>query len=229
MSQNSSNQAPAPVPVADRSETGVDHFELRVEGFQGTPEEIERQWFEQVYRGRGDTMPQLTLRAVVMGSVLGGVLSLTNLYIGLKSGWGFGVAITACILSYAIWTSLHKIGVVRTRMTILENNCMQSTASAAGYSTGTTLVSRILRLHPDHRRAAAAGAYAGLGVLPGRAGGDHGHPDEAADDQRGAAPLPQRRGGGRDACARCIRTGRKGMRAAKALGMAGGLAALSSF
>jgi uncharacterized oligopeptide transporter (OPT) family protein len=26
-------------------------------------------------------------------------------------------------------------------MTILENNCMQSTASAAGYGTGSTLVS----------------------------------------------------------------------------------------
>src|SRR5215510_3738547 len=86
-------------------------------------------------------MLQLSGRAVVMGSVLGGVLSLTNLYIGLKAGWGFGVAITSCILSYAIWTSLHRIGLVRTPMTILENNCMQSTASSAGYSTGGTLIS----------------------------------------------------------------------------------------
>lgn len=114
---------------------------LRVEGFQGTPEEIERQWYEQVFRGRGDTMPQLTLRAVMMGTVLGGVLSLTNLYIGLKAGWGFGVTITACIISYSVWSLFLRIGVARTPMTILENNCMQSTASAAGYSTGTTLVS----------------------------------------------------------------------------------------
>jgi uncharacterized oligopeptide transporter (OPT) family protein len=78
---------------------------------------------------------------VLMGSCLGGVLSLTNLYIGLKAGWGFGVAITASILSYAIWTSLLKVGVARTPMTILENNCMQSTASSAGYSTGGTLIS----------------------------------------------------------------------------------------
>ena len=70
-------------------------FELPIEGFKGTPEEIERQWFEQVYKGRGDTMKQLTWRAVIMGSVLGGVLSLTNIYIGLKAGWGFGVAITS--------------------------------------------------------------------------------------------------------------------------------------
>ena len=51
------------------------------------------------------------------------------------------IAITACILSYAIWTGLHRVGVAKTKMTILENNCMQSTASAAGYSTGGTLVS----------------------------------------------------------------------------------------
>jgi len=71
---------------------------LPVQGFRGTPEEIERQWYEQVYRGRGDRMAQLTWRAVLMGSLLGGVLSITNLYIGLQAGWGLGVAITACIL-----------------------------------------------------------------------------------------------------------------------------------
>src|SRR5262249_8690981 len=82
-----------------------------------------------------------TWRAVLMGSALGGVLSLTNLYIGLKAGWGFGVAITASILSYAIWTALHRAGIARSPMTVLENNCMQSTASSAGYSTGGTLIS----------------------------------------------------------------------------------------
>jgi OPT oligopeptide transporter protein len=114
---------------------------LPVTGFKGTPEQIEQQWYEQVYRGRGDSMAQLTWRSVLIGSCLGGVLSLTNLYIGLKAGWGFGVAITASILSYAIWTSLLKVGLARTPMTILENNCMQSTASSAGYSTGGTLIS----------------------------------------------------------------------------------------
>src|SRR5262249_3659875 len=114
---------------------------LPVRGFHGTPEEIERQWYEQVYRGRGDRMRQLTLRALAMGSALGALLSVTNLYIGLKAGWGFGVAITACILSFPIWSSLCRLHLARTPMTILENNCMQSAASAAGYSTGGTLVS----------------------------------------------------------------------------------------
>lgn len=119
-------------------------YQLPVTGFRGTPEEIESQWFARCYRGRGDSMLQLTWRALIMGSLLGGLLSLTNLYIGLKTGWGFGVAITACILSYAIWTGLRGItGGRLSPMTILENNCMQSAASAAGYSTGGTLVSAV--------------------------------------------------------------------------------------
>src|SRR3954468_20920504 len=117
MSQDLNKQTKPLEPVP---ETSAADFELPIEGFQGTPEEIERQWFEKVYRGRGDSMRQLTWRAVLMGSVLGGILSLTNLYIGLKSGWGMGVAITACILSYAIWESFARIGLAKTRMTILE-------------------------------------------------------------------------------------------------------------
>ena len=108
-----------------------------------TPEQIELEWFEKVYQG--DKMKQLTLRAVLMGSILGAFMSLSNLYIGLKTGWAFGVAITACILSFSIWSALHKIfpKLTKSHMSILENNCMQSTASSAGYSTGGTMVSAI--------------------------------------------------------------------------------------
>ncbi|MCC6476734.1 OPT/YSL family transporter [bacterium] len=108
-----------------------------------TPEELEREWYETVYRG--DDMPQLTARSIIMGSILGAFLSLQNLYVGLKTGWGLGVAITSCILSFTIWKSLRKVFPrwVRTDMSILENNAMQSTASSAGYSTGGTIVSAI--------------------------------------------------------------------------------------
>ena len=98
-------------------------------------------WFETYYQG--DTMPQLTVRAVVMGMFLGGVMSLSNLYVGLKTGWGLGVAITSCILSYAIWNAFLQAGLAKTKMSVLENNCMQSTASSAGSSTGGTMVSAI--------------------------------------------------------------------------------------
>ncbi|HLH52111.1 MAG TPA: OPT family oligopeptide transporter [Verrucomicrobiae bacterium] len=108
--------------------------------FEGTPEEIEQQWFEQVYTGRGDRERQLTFRAVLMGGCLGMFMSISNLYTTLKLSWLFGVAITACVLSYVIWNGLRALSGGRlSQMSILENNCMQSTASAAGYSTGTTV------------------------------------------------------------------------------------------
>ncbi len=108
-----------------------------------TAREIEMNWYNNVYQG--DTMKQLTLRAVLMGAVLGGFMSLSNLYVGLKTGWGLGVAITACILSFAIWKTFRILFPFwfKEDMSILENNCMQSTASSAGYSTGGTMVSAI--------------------------------------------------------------------------------------
>jgi uncharacterized oligopeptide transporter (OPT) family protein len=192
---------------------------LPVQGFRGSPEEIERQWYEQVYRGRGDTLPQLTWRAVIMGSVLGGVLSLTNLYIGLKAGWGFGVAITACILSYAIWTALHRAGLVRTPMTILENNCMQSTASSAGYSTGGTLISAFAAYLLLNERSMGPGAMlawvfllAVLGVTM------------AIPMKRQMINVEQLRFPSGIAAAETLRalhgTGASGLRAARALGLA---------
>lgn len=104
----------------------------------------EEEWYEKIYRGAD--VPQLTIRAVLMGSGLGFLLAFTNLYIGLKTGWALGVAITACILSYSIWTLMVRSGAAKSPMTILETNCMQSTASSAGYSTGGTMVSAIAAL-----------------------------------------------------------------------------------
>jgi len=107
-----------------------------------TPEEIERHWFENVYQG--DTMRQLTPRALIMGMVLGAFMSLSNIYIGLKAGWSLGVAITACILAYAIFATLRRLMPKWfPEFSILENNAMQSAASAAGYMTGAGLVNAI--------------------------------------------------------------------------------------
>ena len=98
----------------------------------------ERTWYERAFRGDS---PQLTVRAIAMGTGLGFFLAFTNVYVGLKVGWGLGVALTACIASFSIWTALVKLGVAKSPMTILENNCMQSTASSAGAATTPLLVS----------------------------------------------------------------------------------------
>lgn len=82
------------------------------------------------------SQPQLTVRAVVVGMFLGGILSLSNLYVVLKTGWSFGVSITAGILAFAIFAIFARVGLTRTPFGMLENNAMQSVASAAGYMTG---------------------------------------------------------------------------------------------
>jgi uncharacterized oligopeptide transporter (OPT) family protein len=186
----------APTSSSDTSASSAGFYDADVPPLpaDATPAEKDAHWFKYVYRG--DKMPQLTVRAVLMGGILGMLMSAANLYTTLAIGWSFGVAITACVMSFVIWNvvsmlsgkwfvravlgiSFVLIGLFgvpainrfladhgvnanwqyaadtalgltlfftylliwnhRTQMSILENNCMQSTASAAGYSTGSTI------------------------------------------------------------------------------------------
>ena len=86
-------------------------------------------WFKNVYRG---DMPQLTVRSGITGFLLGGVLAATALYIGAKTGITIGVGLTSVILAFAIYRGLNAVGLAQD-FTILENNCTQSIATAAGY------------------------------------------------------------------------------------------------
>lgn len=94
-------------------------------------------WLDNVWRGN---MPQLTWRAALTGMLLGGTLSLTNLYVGAKTGWTLGVGITSVILAFAMFKVLSRAGLAH-EFTVLENNCMQSIATAAGYMTGPLISS----------------------------------------------------------------------------------------
>jgi OPT family oligopeptide transporter len=135
------------------------------------PARSEADWYQQVYQG--DKVPQLTVRAVAMGAVLGMLMSAANLYTTLKIGWSFGVAITSCVLSYVIWNIFRAFSFGRlSRMSLLESNCMQSTASAAGYSTGSTIATAfgaLLLLEGHHQPVWIVAAFtlftAGLGVF----------------------------------------------------------------
>jgi putative OPT family oligopeptide transporter len=130
--------------------------EAHVPPADATAEQKDLFWYTNVYQG--DRMPQLTLRAVAMGALLGMLMSISNLYTVMKVGWSFGVAITACVLSYVMWNGVRTLAAGRLApMSILENNCMQSTASAAGWSTGTTISTcfgALLILDPQHRHVA---------------------------------------------------------------------------
>src|SRR3989338_4595448 len=110
-----------------------------------TPEQIhdmslaekDRWWLKNVYKG---DMPQLNLRSGLTGMLLGGVLRLTNLYVGIRTGWTLGVGITSVILSFAIFKALSKLQLGK-EMTVVENNAMQSIATSAGYMTAPLISS----------------------------------------------------------------------------------------
>jgi uncharacterized oligopeptide transporter (OPT) family protein len=103
--------------------------------------EAARWWMANVYAG--DDAVQLTPRAVIFGMLIGGLMSVSNLYVGLKTGWGLGVTVTSCIIAYAVFSALEQIVPAwRNRhFTILENYTMSSAASAAGYMSSAGLVS----------------------------------------------------------------------------------------
>ncbi|CAN5319267.1 OPT family oligopeptide transporter [soil metagenome] len=100
----------------------------------------DREWLEKVY---DESEPQLTLRAVLMGVVLGAVLSVSDLYIGLKIGWIFGMSITSSILAFALFSAARKVRPGIRPLSMLENNTSQTAASAAAYMATAGLVSSI--------------------------------------------------------------------------------------
>ncbi|KIJ08733.1 hypothetical protein PAXINDRAFT_88433 [Paxillus involutus ATCC 200175] len=78
---------------------------------------------------------QLTVRAVLVGCMLGAVIAASNIYLGLKTGWTFGASLFGSILGFAILKPLS-----RTAPSFLgggyfgpkENNVCQSAATSAG-------------------------------------------------------------------------------------------------
>jgi uncharacterized oligopeptide transporter (OPT) family protein len=78
---------------------------------------------------------QLTVRAVLVGCILGAIIAASNIYLGLKTGWTFGASLFGSIIGFAILKPLS-----RSAPTFLgggyfgpkENNVCQSAATSAG-------------------------------------------------------------------------------------------------
>ncbi len=60
--------------------------------------------------------PQLTVRALVTGVLVGGALSICNVYVGLKIGWGLNMSITGILIAFAFWKVVSGIMAGRVRM-----------------------------------------------------------------------------------------------------------------
>ena len=86
--------------------------------------------------------PQLTWRSILTSVVLGGTLSICNVYTGLKIGWGLNMSITGILLAFAAWYAVTKVSNIR-MYGRLENNVSQSAISAAGSVSSAGLVSAI--------------------------------------------------------------------------------------
>jgi putative OPT family oligopeptide transporter len=71
------------------------------------------------------TLRELTVRGVVLGGLITLVFTAANVYLGLKVGLTFATAIPAAVISMAV-LRLFKV------RSILENNIVQTIASAAG-------------------------------------------------------------------------------------------------
>ncbi len=142
--------APTPAPAGAPPSSAEGHGEViakpidhHPDGTPMTQEEIDQHWLKHVYR---PNEPQLTPRAVITGMLIGGVMSLSNLYVGLKTGWGLAVTVTAAVLAFGVFSSLRRVapvGPFKRDFGSLENNTMASAASAAGYFTGAGLTSAI--------------------------------------------------------------------------------------
>src|ERR1700754_3972748 len=68
---------------------------------------------------------ELTLRGVILGVLITLVFTAANVYLGLKVGLTFATSIPAAVISMAVLSLFRN-------STILENNIVQTVASAAG-------------------------------------------------------------------------------------------------
>lgn len=86
--------------------------------------------------------PEMTIRSILTGLVIGAVLTPCNVYAGLKIGWAFNMAIAAGLVGYGFWQfSLRFTG--GRQWGLLENNINQMIASSAASIISGGLVAPI--------------------------------------------------------------------------------------
>ena len=122
---------------------------------EDTIEQRDREWLANVYRG--DKEKDLTVRAILAGMIFGGLMSLSNLYVGLKTGWGLGVDIAAVVVIFSVFKgvikSLRGIGLDLSEFGLLECTMMMSVAVAASWISSAGMVSAVpalQMLRPDY-------------------------------------------------------------------------------
>src|SRR5260370_3865376 len=78
----------------------------------------------QPYVAPSESPAELTVRALILGAILGLIFGASNVYLALKIGLTVSASIPIAVLSITIFRALG-------RTSILENNIVQTTGSAA--------------------------------------------------------------------------------------------------
>lgn len=73
----------------------------------------------------GGSWPELTIRGIILGGLITLLFTAANVYLGLKAGLTFATSIPAAVISMAVLRFFRNAN-------ILENNIVQTIASAAG-------------------------------------------------------------------------------------------------
>src|SRR6204780_3448609 len=72
-----------------------------------------------------ESVRELTIRGLILGILITTIFTAANVYLGLKVGLTFATSIPAAVISMAVLSAFKGA-------TILENNIVQTVASAAG-------------------------------------------------------------------------------------------------
>lgn len=83
--------------------------------------------------GESKRVVELTLRGIILGVLITFVFTAANVYIGLKVGLTFATSIPAAVISMVVLSAFKN-------SSILENNIVQTVASAAGTLSGIIFV-----------------------------------------------------------------------------------------
>jgi putative OPT family oligopeptide transporter len=113
-------------------------------------------------------MPELTVRAVVVGTILGMIFGASSLYLVLKVGLTVSASIPVAVISITLFRILSKMG--GRNATILENNIVQTAGSAGesiAFGVGVTMPAiMILGFDLELTRPILVAALGGLlGIL----------------------------------------------------------------
>ena len=113
-------------------------------------------------------IPELTARALIVGTLLGIVFGASSLYLVLKVGLTVSASIPVAVISITLFRVLSKVGI--RNATILENNIVQTAGSAGesiAFGLGVTMPAiLILGFDLDITRVMLVAVLGGLlGIL----------------------------------------------------------------